>query len=125
MRNEKDYWIRDWGPEGILTQFQEHHSPQLLRHLAVELEPLSRKSSDFTVSLDLCYFSGLESYDFVVGERSEEADEWIRVLNLHLVRGWMRSGLLRYAPGPSKVVSPNLREFKLARWSRGLLEDLD
>jgi hypothetical protein len=36
IRNEKEYWIRDWwGPAGVLTQLKHAWQPELLRVLAI------------------------------------------------------------------------------------------
>jgi hypothetical protein len=82
--NTKEYWIRDWGPEGILTQYQTIHSPALLRFLAIDLEPLNRASNQYSLLLDLHHFSALEEMVFLASENSEEAREIIRFMNTHL-----------------------------------------
>jgi hypothetical protein len=119
--NEKDYWIRDWGSEGILTQFQTMHSPELLRFLAIELDPLSRGTTPYSLSLDLGHFSRLEEVVFIVKEGNEEVRNWVKRLK-RILQGWVRDGLGR--PGNSSAVSPHLGNCRLARRNGGSFEYL-
>ncbi|KUJ16447.1 uncharacterized protein LY89DRAFT_782699 [Mollisia scopiformis] len=79
--NDKTYWIRDWGPEGVLTQFKKHHQPELLRFLAIELDPLSRATTHHTLRTDLKGFTSLEDIVFVVKEPSTEIFGWVEGLS--------------------------------------------
>lgn len=125
VRNEKDYWIRDWGPEGILTQFWETHSPASLRFLAIELDPLSRATTRYSLELDLFHFSQLEELAFIVESGSKEAEEQLRVLNRHRAFLVRHGGLGVYPrPNPEPEVSPRLKVFRLARHSRGVFDYL-
>ncbi|KAK0101169.1 hypothetical protein ONS95_012850 [Cadophora gregata] len=122
VRNDKYYWIRDWGSEGILTQMWKMHDPDRLRFLAIELEPLTRATTPWSLHIDLFYFPQVEEIMFVVKQESEEAQERLRFLNRerrHLVQDGS-SGYTR----PRPKVSQDLGDFKLARIRRGALEYL-
>ncbi|KAH7369728.1 hypothetical protein BKA65DRAFT_4224 [Rhexocercosporidium sp. MPI-PUGE-AT-0058] len=122
VRNDKDYWIRDWGPEGILTQVWKMHHPERLRFLAIELEPLTRATTPWSLHVDLFYFPKLEELMFIVKKDGEEAQKHLRCLNQaqwHLARG----GVAGYAR-PRPKISPLLGVLKLAVVRRGRLECL-
>lgn len=122
VRNDKNYWIRDWGPEGILTQLWKIHHPECLRFLAIELEPLTRTTTPWSLHVDLFYFPNIEEVTFVVKEDSEEVQEQLRILNRE--RQYLtRDGLAGYAR-PRPQVSLRLGVFKLAIIRRGRLECL-
>lgn len=70
--NERDYWIRDWGPEGILTEFQSNHQPERLRFLAIGLEPLTRATTSYSLYRDLIAFQKLEEIIFVVKKTDDD-----------------------------------------------------
>lgn len=51
--NEKDYWIRDWGPEGILTELWMIHHSERLHFLTIDLESLTRATTSWSLLVDL------------------------------------------------------------------------
>ncbi|KAG4432800.1 hypothetical protein IFR05_011711 [Cadophora sp. M221] len=122
VRNEKEYWIRDWGPEGILTQLWTLYHPDQLRFLAIEIEPLTRATTRWSLDVDLFHFPNIEEIMFVVKEDNEESQELLRILN-RARQGVMRDGLEGYQR-PRPKVSPLLGLFKLAVLRRGRFECL-
>lgn len=119
-RNEKEYWIRDWGPEGVLTELWTSSHPERLRYLAIELDPLTRATRPRSLHTDLCYFSQMEKMTFVVKEDSAEAQALLHVLDIERYH-IMRDGCMGSAR-PRQEVSRRLEHFKLAVVSRGRLE---
>jgi hypothetical protein len=81
VQNEKEYWIRDWGPPGILTQFKKEHRPENLRFLAVGLEPIDRATTRSSLKNEVRDFKTLEQMMFVVKELEKSAFGRIRVLD--------------------------------------------
>jgi len=79
--NEKEYWIRDWGPEGILTQFKKEHQPEILRLLAIGLDPVERGTSTRSLESDLDDFQQLEEIIFVVRKLEKKIFDRIQALD--------------------------------------------
>jgi hypothetical protein len=104
--NEKEYWIRDWSPEGILTQFKSNHQPDRLRFLAIGLDPLTRGTSPYSLQSDMMDFQKLEEIIFIVKETDEDICTRIRTFDFNL-RSWARhpcqaQGKFRHYPYPGE-----------------------
>jgi hypothetical protein len=82
--NDKNYWIRDWGPEGVLTQIKQGSKPESLRSLAICLDPRVRATTWSSLSGDLRALRGLEELVFVVKQAGEEELTWMRYLEERL-----------------------------------------
>jgi hypothetical protein len=104
--NEKHYWIRDWGPEGILTELKCSYSPESLRSLAIGLDPLSRATTPYSLLMDLLDFQLLETVIFVTENADPEVTRWIEKLDRRLAC-WERDGgglqgKVRHHPYPTE-----------------------
>lgn len=101
--NEKDYWIRDWGPEGILTQGQHEDLSYTLQSLAISLEPITRASSGNSLLQDIEGFQSLKDLYLVVKEPTTEILDLVRKLD-----GYIRWNLVvkweRQPGGPAATV---------------------
>lgn len=88
VSNDKDHWIRDWGPEGVLTQIKSDTRCKLIRSLAIEIDPLNRATT-WGVSLewDMVALKGLEELIFVVKKVSGESIDLTRDTDQRL-RSW-------------------------------------
>lgn len=103
IRNEKEYWIRDWGSEGVLTQYKKDQQPELLRHLAIELDPINRATTRNALGNDLKFFRALEDITFVVKEPSTEIFEWIKMLDRSVCQNLTLLSLF-YSPSSFKNI---------------------
>lgn len=107
--NEKDYWIRDWGPEGVLTQFKKEHQPGSLRVLAIGLDPVSRGTTPNSLESDLDDFRALKHLIFVVEQPDKDVLHWVSALDRRLaflVRTQQRAGRgIRAFPDECKLAT--------------------
>ena len=113
--NDKNYWIRDWGPEGVLTQVKAEPRPQLLRSLAIELDPLTRGTTSYFLQRDIADLQGLEEVILIVKKAGKAELDWVKKLDrsLHV---WLRdTRRLRERLGTGKSIRPPcLEECKIA-----------
>lgn len=78
VRNDKEYWIRDfWQGAGTLAQLRQPDwkpswQPEMLRFLAIELDPIERATSHQMFIDDLRCFPNLEQVVFVVAKPDEK-----------------------------------------------------
>jgi hypothetical protein len=89
-RNEKEYWIRVWGPGGILTQYTKDHQPERLRHLAIEFDANASELARNTLFNALKHFRCLEDITFVVKEPGTKIIDRV----MRLCRGVFQNGSL-------------------------------
>jgi hypothetical protein len=97
--NEKDNWIRDFYPPGILTQFKREHSPESVSRLALGLDPVFRGTSVLSLRLDLQDFVALRDLIFIIKELDDEIIGHIRQLNLFLKRANAAAPLVQQRSG--------------------------
>jgi len=117
VRNSKEYWIRDWwGGNGILTQLKLSWQPELLRFLAIELDPINRATRRGTFEGDLKDFQNLDLAIYVVAKQDEKMT--------HLVQWrshspWLVNRKLEFLERHCGVIKPSgwisrVKECKLA-----------
>lgn len=78
VRNEKEHWMR--GRSGIMAQLQRAWNPQLLRELAIEIDPVERATSHRTFRQDLEDFLNLEKVVFVTKKPDDEICQLVQSL---------------------------------------------
>lgn len=64
-----------------MTQLKHAWQPELLRFLAIELDPINRATSRKTFRCDLQYFQNLDQVVFVVDRPDEKIIELVRQLS--------------------------------------------
>ena len=112
--NDKNYWIRDWGPEGVLTQVKAEPRPQLLRSLAIELDPLTRGTTPYFLQRDIADFEGLEEVILIVKKAGKAELDWVKKLDRSLHAWLLNTRRLRERQGTAKSIRPYPEECKIA-----------
>ncbi|TVY81236.1 hypothetical protein LSUE1_G006098 [Lachnellula suecica] len=121
VHNEKDYWIGDWGSEGILTELRNSDQGSRLRFLAIDLEPLTRATTPDSLHGDLLGFPKVEKIIFVVRKVDQEVLEWVKRLDRHL---WLWAQDPSRLPGRTRR-GPYPKECELVMLRAGKFETIE
>ncbi|PQE28246.1 hypothetical protein CJF32_00010659 [Rutstroemia sp. NJR-2017a WRK4] len=75
--DDKNYWIRDWGQEGLFTQIIMGSRSDKMRSLAISLDLLIRATTSYSVEWDVTALRALEEIIFVVKQVGEAEIAWM------------------------------------------------
>jgi 2EXR family len=115
LRKEGEYWIRDWwASAGVLNQLKQQWRPELLRVLAIELEPYDRASSNIDLYKDLKDFPNLEEVIFIITRPNDGAFELEQVRHLEYLPTSMQRQARQARRRGQNVPAPKIERCKLA-----------
>jgi hypothetical protein len=75
--NDKNYWIRDWGQEGLMTQITMRSGSDKIRSLAISLDLLTRATTSYSIEWNFIAPRALGEIIFVAKQVSEGEIAWM------------------------------------------------